>query len=111
MSKNIKLRNDYEISDEEFEKTIEQFDNDLDTWFLEHKDIIEEFVAYYISKGIEYNCLWNGAFVGLVNGAIDTLSGYFVGKNVDRSKLNTILSEKYNLRLIQEKPMKFQKIK
>ena len=109
MKKNIKLRNDFEISDEDFEKETEQFDKELDLWFQNHRSIIDEFTAFYISKGVEYNTLWEGSFEGLVNSSLDILSGYFVGKKLDREKFNKILLDKYGLVIVSEKPMKIKK--
>ena len=52
-----------------------------------------------------------GAFSGLVNGAVETLASYFVDNKLDRKHLDDILLNKYGYRLIQEKPMIFEKIK
>ena len=105
----IKLRDDFDISDEDFEKQTNQFDKELDLWFENHRDIIDEFTAFYISKGVEYNTLWEGSFEGLVNSAVDILSGYFVGRKLDREKFNKILLDKYGLIIYNEKPMEIKK--
>ena len=107
----IKLRDDFDISDNDFEKITADYNNDLDSWFLEHKEIVEEFTAFYIAKAIERDCLWNGSFSGVVNSALETLSSYFLEKNFNRSRFDEILATKYGLKVVKEKPMKFQKIK
>ncbi len=109
--RDIKLRNDFDITDEDFEKLTKPFDDELDSWFEKHRDIIEDFTAFYIAKGIKYNTLWNGSFIGLINGAVETLSSYFVGVNINRERLNTLLSEKYGIVVVKDNPMMFQKIK
>lgn len=111
MNKIIKLRTDYDILDDEFENVSKPFDDELDSWFEKHRELIDEFVAFYIARGIENNAIWEGAFSGLVNGAVDTLASYFVDDNFNRKNLDVILSSKYGYRLIQEKPMIFEKIK
>ena len=111
MSKIINLRTDYDILDDEFEDASKPFDDELDSWFEKHREIIDEFVAFYIARGIENNAIWEGAFSGLVNGAVETLASYFVDNKLDRKHLDDILINKYGYRLIQEKPMIFEKIK
>lgn len=107
----IKLRTDYDILDDEFENVSKPFDDELDSWFEKHRELIDEFVAFYIARGIENNAIWSGAFSGLVNGAVDTLASYFVDSNFNRKNLDNILLNNYGYRLIQEKPMIFEKIK
>lgn len=111
MNKIIKLRTDYDILDNEFEDASKPFDDELDSWFEKNRDMIDEFVAFYIARGIENNAIWEGAFSGLVNGAVDTLASYFVDRNFNRKNLDNILLNKYGYRLIQEKPVIFEKIK
>lgn len=108
----IKLRNDFnDVSDEEWEKISAPFYKCLDSWLQEHRYLIDEFVALYISKGIEYNSIWTGSFDGLVNGAVETLSGYFICKRINRRNFASILANKYNLKMIQEDHMIFESTK
>ncbi len=111
MNKIIKLRTDYDILDDEFENVSKPFDDELDSWFEKHRELIDEFVAFYIARGIENNAIWDGAFSGLINGAVETLASYFVDSNVNRPKLDKILLDKYGYKIIQESPMSFEKIK
>ncbi len=111
MKEIIKLRTDYDILDDEFEDVSKPFDDELDSWFKDHRDLIDEFVAFYIARGIENNAIWEGSFSGLINGAVETLASYFVDNNIDRSKLDKILLNKYGYKVIQESPMSFEKIK
>ena len=46
----VGLRTDYDISDEDFEILNTPFDNDIDSWIDSHADIINEFIAFYISS-------------------------------------------------------------
>ena len=42
-------------------------------------------IAYgTIAKGIEHDALWSGAFSGLLNASVETLSEYFNDKNINR---------------------------
>ena len=111
MNEVINLRTDFEILDDEFDEIAKPFDDELDLWFENHKYLIDEFVAFYIAKGIEHNAIWSGAFSGLLNASVETLSEYFNDKNVNRDQINKLLLNKYNLKLIQEKPMVFERIK
>ena len=107
----IKLRTDYDILDNEFEDVSKPFDDELDSWFEDHRELIDEFVAFYIARGIENNAIWEGAFSGLINGAVETLASYFVDSNIDRTVLDKILLNKYGYKIINESPMSFEKIK
>ena len=108
----IELRKDFDdVSDDEWEKISKPFYGCLDSWLQDHRYLIDEFVALYISKGIEYNSIWSGSFEGLVNGAVETLSGYFIGKKINYDNFVNILDNKYNLRMIQEDPMIFETTK
>lgn len=111
MKKIIKLRTDYDILDDEFDDVSKPFDDELDSWFENHRDLIDEFVAFYIARGIENNAIWDGAFDGLINSAVETLASYFVDSNINRSKLDKILLDKYGYKIIKESPMIFEKIK
>lgn len=111
MNKIIKLRTDYDILDDEFENVSKPFDDELDSWFEKHRELINEFVAFYIARGIENNAIWDGAFSGLINSAVETLASYFVDSNVNRPKLDKILLDKYGYKIVQESPMSFEKIK
>ena len=111
MKEIIKLRTDYDILDDEFEDVSKPFDDELDSWFENRRDLIDEFVAFYIARGIENNAIWDGAFAGLINSAVETLSSYFVDSNVNRPKLDKILLDKYGYKIVQESPMSFEKIK
>lgn len=111
MNKIIKLRTDYDILDNEFEDVSKPFDDELDSWFEKHREMIDEFVAFYIARGIENNAIWEGAFSGLVSGAVETLASYFVDNKLNKKNLDEILLSKYGYRLIQENPMVFEKIK
>ena len=111
MKKIIDLRTDYDILDDDFYDVSKPFDDELDSWFDCHRELIDEFVAFYVAKGIEYNAIWSGSFSGLVNSAVDTLSGFFVGEKINLDRFNKILLEKYDLKVIEKNPMKFEKIK
>ena len=94
MNKKVEFRTDFEITDDDFEKVTNQFDTECDEWFQNRRDIIAEFVAFYIASGIKHNAIWRGSFSGLINGAVETLAGYFVEESVNKEVLNKILLEK-----------------
>lgn len=110
MNKKIELRTDFEVEEEAFDKIVNKFDSECDEWFLNNKQIVNEFVAFYIASGIKHNAIWRGSFNGLINGAVETLAGYIVDESVDKDSLNKILLEKYHLKLTNEKPAEFEEL-
>jgi len=110
MNKKIELRNDFEVSEDVFDEIVHDFDSGCDEWFLNNRQIIDEFIAFYISSGIKHNALWRGSIDGLINGAVETLAGYIVSESVDMDALNKILLEKYQLKLTNENPAEFEEL-
>ena len=104
------FREDYDISDEEFESVTKYFDDDLDNW-MDYDSIVNEFVAFYIASGIKHHALWKGALSGHINGAVETLSGYFLDKRCNVEKMKQILKEKYKLEVTNDNPLELKIIK
>ena len=52
----IRKRNGKDITDEEFLNIIVPFENVLEEYFI--KNIVYEFVAFYLAKGYEMSALW-----------------------------------------------------
>ena len=53
----IRKRNGKDITDEEFLNIILPFENVLEEYFI--KNIVYEFVAFYLAKGYEMSSLWD----------------------------------------------------
>lgn len=111
MNNFIKLRDDFEIDDEDFNMVYDPFNNKLVEWFHNRRDIIDEFIAFYTAHGIKDKAIWTGSFEGLVNSAIETLSGLLFDEYLDRKNFDKILADKYGYQLVQDNPMLFKKIK
>ena len=108
MQTEFELRKDFDdVSDEEWEEISKPFYSELDSWLHQYDYLIDEFVALYISAGINYNSIWSGSFSGLVNGAIETLGEHFNNSNLNEKNFNKILAEKYGLKMVSKNPMKF----
>lgn len=105
------FRTDFGISDKDFDKVSKPFVKDLDLFFYEYRNLLTEFVAYYIAKGLEHNTLWVGNLDGFINGATDTLSEYVIDSNVDKKLLKQILMDNYSLKVIGETPLQVKIIK
>lgn len=102
------FRNDFKsISDDEFVKICEPFDDKIDDYIL--NNILYDFVAFYIATGYQLNSLWEGRLRAHVNSAIETLSGIEFKKTFDDERLAKILEEKYGLVITCKNPLKFQK--
>ena len=106
----VKLRTDFDISDEDFDRIMVPFIKELDLWLLKHKSILNEFVALNIASGVKHNVLWNGKYSGLVEGSLDTLVNYINKDLIDSDVVNDILIQKYKLKVVNEDPLVISKI-
>lgn len=102
------IRNDFDISDEDFEKISKPFIEDIHQYVREN--FIFEYLAYYIATGYRKDALWAGKLSGLFNGAIDELCGLQFGTNEDIEGLRTILKDKYNLHLTSDIDLEIEEI-
>jgi len=94
----IRKRNGKDITDEEFLNIIVPFENVLEDYFI--KNIIYEFVAFYLAKGYEISALWECPLQHQINSAIETLAGIRIKDKFDNNKLNKILKDKYSIKII-----------
>lgn len=94
----IRKRNGKDITDKEFLNIILPFENVLEEYFI--KNIVYEFVAFYLSKGYEMSALWECPLQHQINSAIETLAGIRIKDKFDINKLNKILKEKYSIKII-----------
>ena len=94
----IRIRNEKDITDEEFLNIILPFENVLEEYFI--KNIVYEFVAFYLSKGYEMSALWECPLQHQINSAIETLAGIRIKGKFDNNKLNKILNDKYSIKII-----------
>ena len=94
----IRKRNGKDITDEEFLNIILLFKNVLEEYFI--KNIVYEFVAFYLAKVYEMSSLWECPTQHQINSAIETLSGIRINDKFDNNKLNKILKDKYSIKII-----------
>lgn len=94
----IRKRNRKDITDEEFLNIIVPFENVLEEYFI--KNVVYEFVAFYLAKGYEMSSLWECPLQHQINSAIETLSRIRIKDKFDNNKLNKILKEKYSIKII-----------
>ena len=95
------------INDYDFNKIVVPFDNEITNYL---KNIINDYVAYYIATGFNMNALWDSKFNLICNDAIETLS-QIDSNSYDIDKVKMILENKYNLKVIQDKPTIIKKLK
>lgn len=93
------------MSDEEFAKMFEEFDNKMDK-FLEQDDFFNRFVAYFIAEEYKEELLPNDSFEVIIRTAIDTLSVI----QTDKDKIKSYLKDKYNLEVTNEDNLKLKEL-
>ena len=94
----IRKRNGKDITDEEFLNIILPFENLLEEYFI--KNIVYEFVAFYLAKGYEISSLWERPLQHQINSAIETLAGIRIKDKFDNNKLHKRLKDKYSIKII-----------
>ena len=104
----IRKRNGKDITDEEFMNIILPFENVLEDYFI--KNIVYEFVAFYLAKGYEMSALWECPLQHQINSAIETLSGIRIKDKFDNNKLDKILKDKYSIKIIDTNTSQMIKI-
>jgi hypothetical protein len=104
----IRKRNGKDITDEEFLNIILPFENLLEEYFI--KNIVYEFVAFYLAKGYEMSALWECPIQHQINSAIETLAGIRIKDKFDNNKLNKILKDKYSIKIIDTNTSQMIKI-
>ena len=93
------------MSDEEFAKMFEEFDNKMDK-FLEQDDFFIFFLAYFIAEEYKQELLPNDSFEVIIRTAIDTLSVI----QTDKDKIKSYLKDKYNLEVTNEDNLKLKEL-
>ena len=104
----IRIRNEKDITDEEFLNIILPFENVLEEYFI--KNIVYEFVAFYLAKGYEMSALWECPLQHQINSAIETLAGIRIKDKFDNNKLNKILKDIYSIKIIDTNTSQMIKI-
>lgn len=95
------------INDYDFNRIVGPFNTEI-TNYLTNR--INDYVAYYIATGFNMDALWDSKFNLICNDAIETLS-QIDSNSYDIDKVKMILENKYNLKLIQDKPTIIKKLK
>ena len=103
------FRTDFDISEDDFANVVNPHNKLISDHI--YKEILFQFVAFYIASGYRMNALWEGSLIGHVNSAIESLSCVIFKDNFDSTELKKILSEKYNLTIINENPLTFKETK
>lgn len=104
----IRKRNGKDITDEEFLNIILPFENVLEDYFI--KNIVYEFVAFYLAKGYEMSSLWECPLQHQINSAIETLAGIRIKGKLDNNKLYKILKDKYSIKIVNSNTSQMIKI-
>ena len=94
----IRKRNGKDITNEEFLNIIVPFENVLEEYFI--KNIVYEFVAFYLAKGYEMSSLWECLLQNQIKSTIETLAGIRIKNKFDNNKIHKILKDKYSIKII-----------
>ena len=94
----IRKRNGKDITDVEFLNIIVTFENVLEEYFI--KNIVYEFVAFYLAKGYEMSSLQECPLQHVINSAIEVLLDIRIKDKFDNNKLNKILKDNYSIKMI-----------
>lgn len=102
------FRKDFEtIPDDEFLELVEPHNVAISEYI--NKNILYEFVAFYIAKGYELNALWEENLTSHVNSAIEHLSAVEFKNSYDYDKLKKVLEEQYSLIVVNDSPLQVEK--
>ena len=104
----IRKRNGNDITDEEFLNIILPFENVLKEYFI--KNIVYEFVAFYLSKGYEMSALWECTIEQQVNSALTRFTDPLLDGIFNYDKLDKILKDKYKLKIVDRKTSQMIKL-
>lgn len=102
------IRSDFDISDDDFARINEPFAKEV-TEYLKNNFILD-YIAFYISKGFQYDALFEGSLNGVFGSAIDSLCDIHFGTQEDIKRLKTILKDKYNLLLTSDTDLEIEDI-
>lgn len=93
---------------EEFNKLVKIFDKRIIKYAKEN--IINDFVAYYISTAFDLNDIRSNELKTIAKCAIEDLS-LLKDENCNLDEVKSILLNKYKLKVIQDKPVIIEEIK
>jgi hypothetical protein len=95
-----------DITDEEFENLYLPFYNNFTDYMTNY--IIPDVVAFYLANNYSRNCLCNSPLYNHINSAIDVFN---IQCNINKliPQIKKILKIKYNLKIINNNPLKLNK--
>lgn len=95
------------LTDDEFDSIVSPFDDKIANYIT--NEIVNEFVAYYISTAFEIDAIWDESFKLSCYAAVETLA-QLGDDSCDLDKIKSILENKYKLKVLQDKPTIIEKI-
>ncbi len=101
------IRKNYDLSEDEFFKIINPFDEALHNYV---RTFLHEYLAFYIATAYKMDALWEGTLSGHINTALDRICEVDIESD-DIKKVKGILKNKYSLILTNDKSIKIQDIK
>lgn len=101
------IRNDYDLSDEDFDNVIKPFDKALREYV---NNFVHEYLAFYLATGFKLDALWEGTLSGHISSALDGLCEIPINDS-DVSKVREIMKNKYSLILTDNEQIEILDIK
>jgi hypothetical protein len=95
-----------DITDEEFENLYLPFYNNFEKYMTNY--IIPDVVAFYLANSYSRNCLCNSPLYNHINSAIDVFN---IQCDINKliPQIEKILEIKYNVKIINNNPLKLNK--
>lgn len=97
------IRNDFDISDEEFTKVTKPFDTLIHDFVRDN--FIYTFAAFYLANGYRMDAIWEGNLSSILYGAMDSLVISDFIEELDYDVLKLILKRQYGIVIKNEEPL------
>lgn len=97
------FRTDFNISDDDFVKAVEPHNKAIDEYL--RKNVVYDFIAYYIASGYKMDALWESSLLAHYNGALESMCGVTFRNEKEFGEIKRILKKKYKLIVVNEEPL------
>ncbi len=94
-----------DISDEEFDNIVLPFDDEINRYI--DKNIVSNFIAYYIATGYNMSAIWNSSLRHHCKSAVDCLNDI---NNFNYNEIKEILENEYNLKVVNDELLEIEEI-
>ena len=96
------------LNDEEFAELFKDFDKEIKRFVT--KEILNQFLAYYIHCGYKMNTLSDDSLDVRINTGIEEMESYLYSKYCNKNIIKKILENDYKLKITNEDPLEIKEI-